>query len=73
VFSYYQLTGYTNEKKANQQCPIPTGKLIIIGGAEDKAKKRVKREIDKMVLKEFTSLCGNNSTIDLLPLAVMKV
>lgn len=46
------------KKQAHQQCPVPTGKLILIGGAENKSRNKVKESTSKLVLEEFVKLCG---------------
>jgi cyanophycinase len=53
--------------KQNQVCPVPTGKLLLIGGAEDKTAKI--NEAHKSVLTEFVKLCGKNPTIEIITTA----
>lgn len=57
------------KQKDISECPVPTGKLIIIGGAEDKSTKGPDKEIDKNILKEFIELCGKHPTIELITTA----
>ena len=57
------------KKQAQQQCPVPTGKLILIGGAENKSQNTIKESMSKSVLKEFVALCGNNPVIEVVTTA----
>jgi len=53
--------------KLKHKCPVPTGKLLLIGGAEDKIAKI--EDAHKSVLTEFIKLCGENPVIEIITTA----
>lgn len=55
-------------KKQRSHAPVPKGKLIIIGGAEDKSAKQ-SAEVHQDILKEFVKLCGKNAVIEIITTA----
>lgn len=49
--------------------PLPNGKLVIIGGAENKSSAQESTDINNMVLKEFIEFCGEEPTIEIITTA----
>jgi len=49
-----------------QNCPLPNGKLMLIGGAENKSPTKL---TDKSVLSAFTELCGTSPFIEIITTA----
>ena len=50
------------------ECPVPKGKLIIIGGAEEKTDV-AQPDTHQDVLKEFVRLCGDSPRIEIITTA----
>ncbi|UKT64222.1 cyanophycinase [Pedobacter mucosus] len=57
------------KSQKSEVCPCPTGKLIIIGGAENKTEKQKETDLAKGVLKAFIVLCGENPFIEIITTA----
>lgn len=49
-----------------QSCPLPKGKLMLIGGAENKSSTEL---TDKSVLSAFIELCGKSPVIEIITTA----
>lgn len=49
-----------------QSCPLPNGKLMLIGGAENKSPTEL---TDKSVLSAFIELCGKSPVIEIITTA----
>ena len=50
----------------NIRVPIPKGKIMIIGGAENKETEQEHKNISEAILKKFVSFCGNKARIVLI-------
>lgn len=52
-----------------QNCPLPNGKLMLIGGAENKSPTEL---TDKSVLSAFIELCGKSPVIEIITTAGLE-
>ena len=56
-------------KTKKNDCPVPSGKLFIIGGAENKSEIQEEVDTNKTVLGEFISICKKSPVIEVITTA----